>query len=111
MGELLNLGAQKLILGYRSCISPHKRFRCAHHAFHGTGSCSDWALGILNEGGLFHLLKYLPVRFAECRASYVLLYKNESHKSSSEGPGKNGGDRKESVKEGVACCLSAAPCW
>lgn len=111
MGELLNLGAQKLILGYRSRISPHKGFRCAHHAFHGTGSCSDWALGVLREGGLSHLIKYLPVRFAECRSAYALLYKNENHKSVAEEPGENGGDRQDSAKKGVACCLSAAPCW
>lgn len=104
----MNLGVRKLIVGYRSYLSPHKGFRCAYHALHGAGSCSDWALDEINEGGVFHFLKLLPFRFSECRAAYNMLNENAEHEAS--GDAKQD-DVKDDLKKNASCCLSAAPCW
>ena len=105
----INLGVQKLITGYQSYLSPHKGFRCAHHALHGAGSCSDWALDVVNEGGLFRLFKLLPFRFSECRAAYKVLNENAEHQAGPGGAKQGGGN--EDLKKNAVCCLSAAPCW
>jgi hypothetical protein len=65
--------AVRVINRYRRHVSHRKGFRCAHHALHGEGSCSDYGLALAPQVGLIRLVISLRQRFSECRAAGVTL--------------------------------------
>ena len=62
-----------LIRSYRRWISPHKGFRCAHHALHGAGSCSTFGLATFQTHPFGHAVSLLRDRFKDCRQAYQVL--------------------------------------
>jgi len=69
----LNWAAIGLIRSYRRWISPHKGFRCAHHALHGAGSCSTFGLAMFQTHPFGHAFALLRARFKDCRQAYRVL--------------------------------------
>lgn len=62
--------ALALIRFYRKWISPHKGFRCAHHAVHGQGTCSGYGLEVFSMHAFPEAWSRLMHRFRECGQAY-----------------------------------------
>lgn len=56
----------KAITAYQQHLSPHKGFRCAHHAQKGRGSCSSYGQRVIARFGAMTGLRLLRRRLAEC---------------------------------------------
>jgi len=59
-----------LITFYQRFISPYKGFRCAHHARHNSGTCSNAVKGLIADNGFIKALPLIRARFKECRVAY-----------------------------------------
>ena len=94
--------ALRVINIYRRHVSHRKGFRCAHHALHGQGSCSDFGLTLALQVGLFGLVRPLLQRFSECRAAAVTLSAAHEDKQKREQEG-NSPERKCTL-ETLDCC-------
>jgi len=86
---------------YRKYFSPIKGYTCAHHSINRKGSCSDWALNILETKGAFIFFIQLPER-RECNAANRQIRSKANEKE--EGDARGNIDR---------CCIPAeiASCW
>lgn len=62
-----------LIHLYQRFLSPHKGFKCAHHALHKSGSCSDAVIDIIQDQGLWQGRADIRQRFKSCRAAHHTL--------------------------------------
>jgi len=71
----------KIILFYRHYISPYKGYKCAHHHVHGDGSCSYWALGVIEKRGVFYFICNVRPRLVECQLAYEGLKEPKDEKS------------------------------
>jgi putative component of membrane protein insertase Oxa1/YidC/SpoIIIJ protein YidD len=58
---------------YRRYLSPLKGFRCAHHALHGTGSCSTFGREVYATHGFIQATRQLRARFTACKQASVRL--------------------------------------
>ncbi len=87
LGRPLNWLATSLIPAYRRFVSPHKGFRCAHHALHGAGSCSAFGLAAFETQPFGQAWALLRGRFKECRRAYLVMT------SEGEGEGEGENDR------------------
>jgi len=54
------------ISAYQRFVSPHKGFRCAHHARTGGPTCSNYGKQVLREFGFLDALSLLRLRLAAC---------------------------------------------
>ena len=61
------------IRAYQRWLSPYKGFRCAHHALHRQGSCSNFGLGVFQAHPFGQAWGLLRQRFQECRHAYLVL--------------------------------------
>lgn len=68
---MLTKFAVLLIRGYQRWISPYKGYCCAHKAYRGGTSCSEFALLSIREAGRVTLaLPRIRARLYECRLAY-----------------------------------------
>lgn len=65
--------AVSLIIVYQRRISPHKGYRCAHHAFYGGHTCSECAKQAVISKGLIGALPLIWKQLRECRLAYTRL--------------------------------------
>jgi uncharacterized protein len=72
------------IQAYRRILSPHKGFRCAHHAIYRKGSCSDFGLRVFKVHQFVVGVLLMARRFAECRAAMVSQSPNNDERSRRE---------------------------
>jgi putative component of membrane protein insertase Oxa1/YidC/SpoIIIJ protein YidD len=95
----LALGAIRL---YRTHLSPRKGFRCAHHALHQTGSCSDFGLRVFADHGLIAGTALMRRRFAACAAAARAL--RLAMAAASGGEQAQSGEEGERKRKGDAWC-------
>ena len=79
--RLQNLERQRLIMlrflvklpihAYRRWLSPRKGFKCAHHALHQSGSCSDRVLGFIENKPLLQWPSLIKNQFSECKQASI----------------------------------------
>lgn len=102
--------AVALIVGYQRWISPHKGYSCAHSAYHGGVSCSEWGRRAVLRTGVIQSIPLLVRRLKACRQAYNYLSED-----SGESPAKKKleGDEPESCPclgmETAMCCGSFWP--
>ncbi len=65
--------AKASIRGYQKFISPHKGFRCAHHALHAKGSCSQRALSIIEKKRVWQWLPEIRAELISCSDAFEQL--------------------------------------
>ena len=99
-----------LIMGYQRWLSPLKGFTCAHRAFHGGDSCSEWGRKTVLEVGVLSFLALMYERLKDCEAAYAAMAQDNDDGE------KNGGENGPEPcpcfnKESAVCCGSAMPCW
>lgn len=58
---------------YRRHLSPRKGFRCAHHALHNRGSCSDFGLRVYGRLSFLEATVLMVRRLRDCRSAYVVM--------------------------------------
>ncbi|MBV2090505.1 MAG: membrane protein insertion efficiency factor YidD [Candidatus Thiodiazotropha sp. (ex Ctena orbiculata)] len=63
---MINQLTIKAIRLYQRHLSPRKGFYCAHHALNNNGSCSSWAIAMVETKGVVTMLSQLGSRFSEC---------------------------------------------
>ncbi|MBW9260849.1 MAG: membrane protein insertion efficiency factor YidD [Candidatus Thiodiazotropha sp. (ex. Lucinisca nassula)] len=63
---MINQLAIKAIRLYQRHLSPRKGFCSAHHALNNNGSCSTWAIAMVETKGVLTMLSQLGSRFIEC---------------------------------------------
>ena len=88
---------------YRRYVSPIKGFSCAHNYVYGQGSCSDWALNVIESDGIWGFLVELPTRIRQCNAASKQVGAEEKS------------DGEDTREEGQIdkCCIPVeiASCW
>jgi putative component of membrane protein insertase Oxa1/YidC/SpoIIIJ protein YidD len=114
-GQPLNWLAVGLIRGYRRFVSPHKGFRCAHHALHGDGSCSAFGLAVFQAYSFGRAVALIRERFRDCRHAYGVLTSQDANDDSPERAGrrKSNGTTGSLARNWDACAcdaLSALDC-
>ncbi|MCA9024142.1 MAG: membrane protein insertion efficiency factor YidD [Planctomycetaceae bacterium] len=67
------MSASVLIRGYQRFISPYKGFLCAHRVLHQGESCSQYALRLVQQRGIWCCLMQMPERFRECQTACAIL--------------------------------------
>jgi putative component of membrane protein insertase Oxa1/YidC/SpoIIIJ protein YidD len=77
---LLNQIAIKAIRLYQQYLSPRKGYCCAHNVLHQNGSCSSWAIEVIETKGALAMVSQFGSRMAECNeASKVLSAKKKEN--------------------------------
>ena len=61
------------IHAYRKWLSPRKGYKCAHHAVHQSGSCSDRILSFVQNAPLIQWHQLVRGQFSECREAAKYL--------------------------------------
>ena len=77
-----------IVLFYRSILSSKKGFSCAHNRVNGTGSCSDWALRIIENRGSLEFVRKLPRRFSDCHKAHLSIIQDEKDDNSDKNDDK-----------------------
>lgn len=99
MQGVLNSFIEASILIYQRNISPKKNYCCAHNSLNRSGSCSNWALGVLRTEGLRKMILGFIPRFYECWiASQKMAEKNEEDQ-----------EEEENGKQVASCCINLFP--
>lgn len=90
------------IKAYQRYVSPIKGFNCAHNHLYGEGSCSNWALSILDNKGVIALCAEMPTRIEQCNDASEKIKENSDCK-------KHDSDSSNVDK----CCIPAeiTSCW
>ena len=70
---------------YRRYLSPLKGFRCAHHAVHHRGSCSDFGLRVYKRHPFAMATGLLVIRLQDCRRAYNLYLSQASEEPVEDG--------------------------
>jgi len=121
--DLLSRWSVKLgIVAYQKYISPHKGYRCAHRALHGSWSCSEYVKRMVDRYGVRKGFKLAILRFQACEEAHhhIKIYGIAQKDTSTDllgqsltaivsprmgkqttKPAKRGGDTKD---DDVACC-------
>ncbi len=82
---MLNAIAIKIIRFYQRYLSPRKGYVCAHHALHNGGSCSFWAISVIESQGVLAMISQFGGRIAECsEASKRLSARKEENKKENQ---------------------------
>lgn len=82
---LLNQLAIKAIRFYQQHISPRKGYCCAHNALHQNGSCSSWAISVIESQGALAMASEFGSRIAECaEANKELSEKKKENEEESQ---------------------------
>ncbi len=97
---------------YRQFGSPYKGFRCAHHALHECGSCSDYGLSVFARNRLPAAVALMRARFKECKAAAIILNSEAVPPSATSEDGESTG-RKKSFWSGSwwGCDAAEAGCY
>jgi len=105
----LRLAAVGAIHAYRRWLSPVKGFRCAPQAVHGQGSCSQYALTVLQAHPFGPARALLRDRFQACAEAYR-LYKSEVDEGESKKQGKRPGSTSNTSGAWACDMLSLSDC-
>lgn len=76
---------------YRRHLSPRKGFRCAHHALHQVGSCSDFGLRVYGRLTFYQATALMVLRLRDCRSAYATIMRQSRKPKANETP--RGGNR------------------
>ena len=81
MANALDSSAIQMIEWYQNHLSPRKGFRCAHRAFHGGLSCSEYIKTIIQRDGILKSIAGIMNRFKECKMAYLSIKEKSAKKS------------------------------
>ena len=102
----------QMIVAYQRHLSPLKGFSCAHRAFHGGESCSEWSRRALLRVGLMRFPALLFRRLKACGAAYDMLVQAQSGEPKRD---EDDDGRPEPCpafnKKSISCCAGALPCY
>ena len=62
-----------LVIFYQRWISPYKGFTCAHRAWHGGLSCSEYALAVIETNSTVCWWPLMKQRFSKCQAAGSMI--------------------------------------
>ncbi|MGF1485596.1 MAG: membrane protein insertion efficiency factor YidD [Prochloraceae cyanobacterium] len=97
------------ITGYQKYISPYKGFRCAHRAYYGEDSCSEYIKKAIARKGIVTGTKMARQRFRECSQAYKMLSDRLPNLNNHPTTVSGLGDSCDDVK--ICCCaFDACPC-
>jgi putative component of membrane protein insertase Oxa1/YidC/SpoIIIJ protein YidD len=69
---------------YQKYISPHKGFCCAHRAYTGEDSCSQYAKSVIAEYGLISAVPMIREQFDRCAYAAQKMEKEKKEKKKSD---------------------------
>ena len=78
---MLNKLATAAITLYQRYISPHKGYCCAHRAYTGEDSCSQYAKVAITENGFFSAFPLIREQFNKCNFAAEQMRKERKKKS------------------------------
>ena len=97
------------ITGYQKYISPYNGFRCAHRAYYGGDSCSEYIKKAIARKGLVTGTKMARQRFREWSQAYKMLSDRLPNLNNHPTTVSGMGDSCDDVK--ICCCaFDACPC-
>ena len=103
----------QIIVAYQRYLSPLKGFSCAHRAFHGGDSCSEWSRKAVLRAGLIRFPALLFRRLRACRIAYNMLTRAQSDEPRRDDDEEDDG-RPEPCPafnaNSISCCVGVVPC-
>ena len=89
---------------YQRRVSPYKPYRCAHAAWHGGRTCSQYGYVVLRRKGVMLFFRLMLRRFKRCESASGLLIQAPSKANSVYT------EQKPSERcKPAACCLASLP--
>ena len=104
MEVLINKIAIKAIHFYQKYLSPQKGYSCAHNALHGNGSCSSWAISLIESKGVLELASQFGARVSECNEASKKLSDKHKRKNNEESPADAACNSSD-----IGCCFASWP--
>lgn len=113
------------IRAYQRWLSPRKGFRCAHHAVHGLGSCSQFGLTVFRAHAFGQARALLAERLRACRLAYQTYAQQAQEREEdarkrkdARGPSSAGASRApcdcsfapDAIPTSIGDCLPAGGC-